>query len=112
METKIELAYLYDFYGELLKEHNKKIFEAYVLNDYSLSEIAADEGITRQGVHDVVKRCTRQLREYEEQLHLIKKFDRTKEKVMEIRSLLKEMSGENNAIARAEQLADEILQEL
>lgn len=108
----VELSLLYDFYGELLKEHNKKIFEAYVLNDYSLSEIAAEEGITRQGVHDIVKRCTRQLREYEEQLHLIQKFNRTKEKVTEIRSLLKELSGETSVVTRAEQLADEILQEL
>ncbi|MBQ6812848.1 MAG: DNA-binding protein, partial [Agathobacter sp.] len=38
METKVELAYLYDFYGELLNEHQKQIYEDYVLNDFSLAE--------------------------------------------------------------------------
>ncbi len=84
----LELAMLYDFYGELLKEHNKQIFEDYILNDLSLSEIADTEGITRQGVHDVVKRCSKQLREYEEKLHLVEKFNQTKECVEKMNTLL------------------------
>ena len=114
MAEIVELSLLYDFYGELLKEHNKKIFEAYVLNDYSFSEIAVEEGITRQGVYDIVKRCIKQLRDYEEQLHLIEKFDRTKGKVIEIAALLKEisLSERTEAVDRAEQLVKEILQEL
>ena len=53
MEEKIEQAYLYDFYGELLNEHQRKIYEDFVLNDLSLGEIADEEGISRQGVHDM-----------------------------------------------------------
>ncbi len=60
MEEKIEQAYLYDFYGELLNEHQRKIYEDFVFNDLSLGEIADEEGISRQGVHDMVKRCTRE----------------------------------------------------
>lgn len=73
MEEKIEQAYLYDFYGELLNEHQRRIYEDFVFNDLSLGEIADEEGISRQGVHDMVKRCTKTLEGYEEKLHLIAK---------------------------------------
>ena len=57
MEKFIEEALLYDFYGELLTEHQKLIYEDFVLNDLSLSEIAEDREISRQGVYDIVRRC-------------------------------------------------------
>ena len=66
MEEKIEQAYLYDFYGELLNEHQRRIYEDFVFNDLSLGEIANEEGISRQGVHDMIKRCTKSLEGYEE----------------------------------------------
>ena len=87
MEPKIRQGYLYDFYGELLNEHQKEIFEAYVLEDLSLKEIADDQGISRQGVSDLIHRCTNSLEEYEAKLHLIEKFMSIKDKVDEIVSL-------------------------
>lgn len=80
----LEMSLLYDFYGALLKEHKRQIFEDYILNDYSLGEIAREQGMSRQGVHDIVKRCSRELERYEENLHLIEKFQKTKEKVNDI----------------------------
>ena len=80
MEEKIEQAYLYDFYGELLNEHQRRIYEDFVFNDLSLGEIANEEGISRQGVHDMIKRCTKSLEGYEEKLHLIAKFQSAKQK--------------------------------
>ena len=50
VEEKLQQAYLYDFYGELLNEHQRRIYEDFVFNDLSLGEIAGEEGITRQGV--------------------------------------------------------------
>ena len=61
MEKIVEQGMLYDFYGELLTEHQRKIYEDVVLNDMSLSEIAEEQGISRQGVHDLVRRCDRML---------------------------------------------------
>ena len=87
MEEKIEQAYLYDFYGELLNEHQRKIYEDFVFNDLSLGEIADEEGISRQGVHDLVKRCDKILAGYEEKLHLVERFWKTKEDVSKIRDL-------------------------
>ena len=74
MEEKIRQGYLYDFYGELLNDHQRSIFEAYVLEDLSLAEVAEAQGISRQGVHDLIRRCTKTLEDYESRLHLIDKF--------------------------------------
>ena len=78
---------LYDFYGELLTEHQKRVYEDVVLNDMSLSEIAEELGISRQGVHDLVKRCDKILAGYEQKLHLVERFWKTKEDVSKIRDL-------------------------
>ena len=87
MEKIVEQGLLYDFYGELLTKHQKKIYEGAVNNDYSLSEIADELGITRQGVHDLIKRCDKTLQDYEEKLHLIKKFISIKEKITKINEI-------------------------
>ena len=47
MDERYEQAMLYDFYGELLTEHQKEIYELFVLDDYSLGEIAQEKGISR-----------------------------------------------------------------
>jgi predicted DNA-binding protein YlxM (UPF0122 family) len=114
LKEKIELSILFDFYGELLKNHNKQIFEDYILNDLSLSEIAEDQGISRQGVHDVVKRCSKQLKDYEEKLSLIKKFEIAKVKVNHIKNLSEHMK-ESNQLTELEEiieLTENILQDL
>ncbi|HIV38717.1 MAG TPA: YlxM family DNA-binding protein, partial [Candidatus Blautia stercorigallinarum] len=81
MEKIVEQTLLYDFYGELLTEHQRRIYEDVVLNDYSLSEVAQELGISRQGVHDNLKRCSRILEDYEEKLHLVEKFVSIREKI-------------------------------
>ena len=70
MDKLARQALLYDFYGELLTEHQRNIYEDVVLNDYSLSEVAQDQGISRQGVHDLVKRSTRILTQHYEEKDL------------------------------------------
>ena len=87
MDEILKQTLLYDFYGELLTDHQKEIYEQVVLEDYSLSQIAKDAGISRQGVHDMIKRCNKTLEGYEEKLHLVSKFIETKEKVHEIEQL-------------------------
>ena len=65
---------LYDFYGELLTEHQRQIYEDAVYNDCSLSELAEEYNISRQGVHDLLRRCDRILEDYESKLGLVGKF--------------------------------------
>ena len=87
MEEILKQTLLYDFYGELLTEHQKQVYEDVILNDYSLSEVAASLGISRQGVHDMVRRSNRLLEEYEAKLHLMERFVSLREKVGEIHKL-------------------------
>lgn len=114
METKLELAYLYDFYGELLNEHQRQIYEDYVLNDFSLAEIANEEGISRQGVHDMIRRCTKKLQDYEKKLHLVEKFLKVKEDVAEIHTLAKQFkeSKQEALLTEIETISNHILEEL
>jgi predicted DNA-binding protein YlxM (UPF0122 family) len=88
MEDKIRQGNLYEFYGDLLNEHQKKIYEDYVLNDFSLGEIAENEGITRQGVHDLVKRATATMEDYEAKLGMMKRFYSIRENLSELKNLV------------------------
>ena len=114
MEEKIEQAYLYDFYGELLNEHQRRIYEDFVFNDLSLGEIAGEEGITRQGVADMIKRCGKKLSDYEKKLHLVEKFVSIREKVKQIDELLDGYEKENaeKLVADIRKISDEIIEEL
>ena len=104
MEKIVEQGMLYDFYGELLNEHQRRIYEDFVFNDLSLGEIAKDEGISRQGVHDLVRRCDRTLQSYEERLHLIARFQKVKHTVEKIEQISTE--------TQVRELAGQILEEL
>ncbi len=95
---------LYDFYGELLTEHQRAVYEAAVLGDLSLAEIADEQGITRQGVHDIIKRCDRILADYEDKLHLVERFLRIRDKVGKINALTDD--------EQIKQLSNEIIEEL
>lgn len=117
MEKIVEQGLLYDFYGELLNDHQKMIFESAVYNDMSLSEIADEQGISRQGVHDLLKRCNKTLEGYESKLHLVEKFQNAKEKIYQIHQLTDHAgnSGKEELHIQLEQikkLSNEILQEL
>ena len=114
MEEKIEQAYLYDFYGELLNEHQRRIYEDFVLNDLSLGEIADEEGISRQGVYDVVRRCTKTLEGYERKLHLIAKFRSAKQKVEQIQWLARQLHTgyDEKVFVQIEEISSRILEDL
>lgn len=87
MENIVKLGMLYDFYGELLTPHQKEVYEDLVYNDLSVSEIAQSYGISRQGAHDLIKRCNNILSEYEEKLRLVEKFLRIKNKIESLDTL-------------------------
>lgn len=87
MEKLLKQALLFDFYGELLTEHQKQVYEEVVLEDYSLSEVAEERGISRQGVHDLIKRCNKVLSDYEDKLHLVEKFLKIQKTVEQIDAL-------------------------
>lgn len=77
---------LYDFYGELLTDKQKDIVDMYYNNDFTLSEISEQIGISRQGVYDALKRAENTLEDYEKKLGLV-------EKLLQQKSLLKKISS-------------------
>lgn len=116
MDTILKQSLLYDFYGELLTNHQKEVYEQFVLEDLSLSEIAQSAGISRQGVHDMVRRCQKTLEGYEAKLHLVEKFLTVKEQVSLINEVLdayeeKTETPENMAV-RIREISDKIIEEL
>lgn len=70
MAKNMEIALLFDFYGDMLTDKQRDVVELYYNDDLSLAEIAENEGITRQGVRDSIKRAESQLLEMEERLGL------------------------------------------
>ena len=112
MEEILKQTLLYDFYGELLTEHQKQVYEDVILNDYSLSEVAASLGISRQGVHDMVRRSSRLLEEYEAKLHLMERFVSHAVKRLERSINLLKEQAQDPKMAKIDEIASEILEEL
>ncbi len=114
MEKILEQTLLYDFYGELLTEHQRQVYEDVVLNDFSLSEVAENRGISRQGVHDMIRRCNKSLEEYENKLHLVEKFLTIKENVNRIRQLIGNPEDQpvSELMEQIERISTDILEEL
>ncbi len=84
------------------------------MNDFSLSEIAQEAGISRQGVHDLVKRCDRILEGYEGKLHLLERFLKMKGQITRIRTLAQDSQNQADGAVMAEiaAISDEVLKEL
>ena len=72
----LSVSSLLDLYGGMLTDKQRSFLEYYYNDDLSLAEIAQNEGITRQGVYDIVKRATDQLKSYEEKLKLSERFEK------------------------------------
>jgi len=109
-EKIVEQGMLYDFYGELLTAHQKEIYEDLVYNDMSLNEIAAQYGISKQGVHDLIKRCTKTMQTYEDKLHMIARFNAIKGVTNEMISLMNDRNVAPDDDIRT--LANRITEEL
>ncbi len=114
MEEIVYQTLLFDFYGELLTPHQQSIYEAVVCNDQGYSEVAAQEGVTRQGIHELIRRSTKQLKEYEEKLRLVEKFLRLQQYAADLRKEAEEAIAQQRAVDTDTilRLAGDILKEL
>lgn len=88
MDRKVEISMLCEIYGKLLTEKQLNILDNYYNLDLSLSEIAENEGITRQAVRDIIKKGENKLFEFEEKLGIMKKNLKQEEKIASILSEL------------------------
>lgn len=113
LNTLITRDLLYDFYGDLLTEHQKHIFEEVCFNDCSVSEVAREAGVSRQSISDLVRRTTDQLYSYEEKLGLAEKFRKQSAEIRGIRELAEGFlsTGDRTCIEKIAALADKLLEE-
>ncbi len=114
MEKIVEQTLLYDFYGELLTDHQRAIYEDVVFNDLSLSEVAQMQGISRQGVHDLIRRCDKILAGYEDKLHLIARFRETRQSVEEMYQMVEQYaeSKDETLLVKVTDLYHRVLEEI
>jgi len=75
------MSMLFDFYGDLLTERQKEFYDLYYNEDLSLSEIAENYGISRQGVRDVIVRAEAAMEDIEEKTHIIRRFNQNKKEI-------------------------------
>jgi predicted DNA-binding protein YlxM (UPF0122 family) len=102
MFTKdLSVAYLLDFYGDVLSDRKRSVLDDYYNNDLSLSEIAQDLGISRQGVRELIKKAEEELNFYEQKLHLAQRFGEAGEHAAALR-----------AMAVEHRLPDEVIREI
>lgn len=102
MAKDLEVIMLYDIYGEMLTEKQRNFISYYYNDDLSLAEIAENEGITRQGVRDAIKRAENQLYDFESHLGLKSRFEETKsglEEILELTKVIKEVN-KNTVLSR------------
>lgn len=105
LEETTRLHLLYDFYGKLLKDRQRKYFEMYYRDDLSLGEIAEIEDISRQAVFEQVKRLAKTMEDYEKKLGLLARYEKRRE-------LLEELQQELDTEARQASRAHELVREL
>ena len=114
MDRIVEKSLLFDFYGELLTQHQKEVYGEYIQNDLSTTEI---RGISRQGAYDLIKRCEKILTDYENRLHLVEHFQKVKKTVASIHTCAEEIaecddkSIVREKIAQIAELSSNILEE-
>ncbi len=111
MDERLLSVYLYDFYGELLNDNQRSVYDDFIMKDLSLSEIAQDRGISRQGVHDMIRRCRKMLESYEEKLHLVDRFLLIKSQITQINELTRS-DATDATLDKIRELSNLILEEL
>lgn len=111
VDNKWKVSLLLDFYGPLLSAKQREIMDCYYNNDLSLREIADNIGITRQGVHDTVKRTEAALFEMEEQLGLYNRFAQVEQGLDHIDCLAKEIQ-QNSLTAKGDNVLAEKTEEI
>lgn len=90
MDERVEISLLMDIYGPLLTEKQINIMEWYYDDDLSLAEIAELNKTSRQAIHDLIKRCYKQLLSYESKLNLLQKTIKREHEIMNFLEILKD----------------------
>ena len=106
MAKNLEITILLDFYGEMLTPKQREFLDYYYNEDLSLAEIAANVGITRQGVRDAIKRAECQLMEMEQRLGLVERFKEVNKGLEEIMECAAQINIENRKCGLSREIND------
>ena len=97
MYNKIaEASLLFDFYGQLLTKKQQEVMRLYHEENYSLAEIGDEFSISRQGVHDTLKKAENALTEYENKLGLVNKLENSQKVISKIEESIDKIMKEND----------------
>jgi predicted DNA-binding protein YlxM (UPF0122 family) len=102
----LEISLLLDFYGDMLTSKQHEVIEYYYNDDLSLAEIADNQGITRQGVRDSIKRAELQLLEMEQRLGLARRFREMRSGLEQIRKAASQIQDYNNQFIYAHEIEE------
>ncbi|WP_187118726.1 YlxM family DNA-binding protein [Risungbinella massiliensis] len=91
LDQTTEVNLLYDFYGVLLTAKQQKLLELYYQEDWSLSEIAEHQEVSRQAIFEAIKRAQVVLSDYEAKLGLLAKYRERQAKIQQLQDLLKDI---------------------
>lgn len=105
----LDVVLLADFYGEMLTDNQRKFIEYYYSDDLSLSEIAQNEGITRQGVRDAVKRAETQLYDMEKKLGFAERARKITEALDIVMENIEEINKYNMNISLSREVNDAVV---
>lgn len=108
MAKNLEISLLLDFYGDMLTDKQREVIEFYYNDDLSLSEIADNQGITRQGVRDSIKRAESQLLYMEERLGLARRFREMRDGLEQIASAAVQIKNYNDHFIYSHELEDNL----
>jgi predicted DNA-binding protein YlxM (UPF0122 family) len=98
------MALLYDFYGDILTDRQKEFYDLYYNEDLSLSEIAENYGISRQGVRDVIVRAEATLTELEDKTGIIRRFHLMQDQLKEVLADVEAIARRNDAVGQDEEI--------
>lgn len=111
LEKTTQMNLLYDFYGALLTSKQRTFMEMYYLEDLSLGEIAQQSDVSRQAVHDHIRRGVAQLLEYEEKLRLVARHEIRQRAMAEIMRLLEPLCLPESTLFPLRELLDLLVEE-
>ncbi len=104
------MAILFDFYGKLLTDRQQEMLNLYYGQDLSLGEIAAEFEVSRQAVHDIIRRAEKILEGFETKLGLVTKFNLEREKLEKVLDMIDQLEDNESLKEQIKKVIDEIVE--
>ena len=108
IEKTLRMTMLFDFFGSLLTEKQREFYDLYYNEDLSLSEIAEEADISRQGVYDIITRAVKSLEEFENKTGAVQRWIETRVRLKQAGSLITQLIGLRETGVEGARLANEL----